>query len=138
MASLRPVGHWCYRYRLSIWVVIFTALTVFALFQGWRADQRLERLTRAGDRREEVRDAKDCLEAWDRADGARTAIDKSISGVLALAYAVSSPQQLTPERRAQIDAAAGPIVAESQSEIPDPTCDRDRALDRLAELQGAP
>ena len=137
MGAPRPVaaaGRWLYRYRLTIWVVAFTAATVLALAAGWMQYQRIERLTRAQDRSQAISDARDCLEAWDRSDGARTAIEKSISGVLALGIAVYSPAQLTPERRAQIDAAAGPIVEESQAEILDPTCNRERARERLREL----
>lgn len=128
-----------YRYRLSIWVVSFTAITVFAGVSGVIARDRLARVQDQQVHDAAVQEAEACVNSWLRLEGSRAAIAESINGVLQLAFAPGvANNQISPERRAQIEAIAAPIVANSQAELPEPKCDLDRARERLRELQGAP
>lgn len=128
-------GRWLHRYRLSIWVVVFTAVTLYALVDARLALDRIERV--AAERRAEalVDEADDCLDDWKNADGARAAIHASVTGIVTLAFNVSGPN-LSEERRQQIAAAADPVIELAQRQIADPDCDRERARERLEE--GAP
>lgn len=135
----RPVSRtwaWAKLHRISLWIVVFTAITVFSLWEADRAISRVERLARSEAHEDLVEEAEGCLSAWERLDGSREAIDRSINGVLILAFAVAD--DISPERRLQIEQAAGPVIRNAQDQIVEPACDRDGARERLRELQGAP
>lgn len=121
-----------YRYRLTIWVVVFTAITVIAGLESVIAIDRIERLAARERAEDEIEDAQACVLAWERTYGSRSAIALSVEGVLNLAFAVG----VDPAEEPAIREAAVPIIQDAQAEIPDPVCNRARALERLEE--GAP
>ena len=121
-------------HRLTIWIVVFTAATVYALVDG---DQRRSDLSEANEREEKeevVEAAQQCVTAYTVRETIRDAIELGVRGgahasteaLVEVASGGDDPADpATIEKfRQAVNVRVADDIARSRKAIPDPECDQ--------------
>jgi hypothetical protein len=80
------------------------------------------------------RNASECVDSWERSEGAKNSIALAITGVVRAFISVFP--NASAEMVGRIESAAAEAIRLAQVQIPDPSCDLETAKRRLNQING--